>query len=117
MIETLPVTAAVAATRETVAVAVPPGPVAVTEAVEEAGIVDGAVNRPVELTLPTVAVQPVAPAEENCTACPSFTDTAVGEIVCAVIPETRESVAVAVPPGPVAVTEAVEEAGIVDGAV
>ena len=113
----MPVDAAAAATREIVAVAVPPGPVALTETVDEEGIVDGAVKRPVEVTLPVVAVQQVAPAEVNCRDCPRVADTAEGEIACAVTPETREIVAVAVPPGPVAVTAADEEAGIVAGAV
>jgi hypothetical protein len=67
--------------------------------------------------LPAVAVQLVAPVERNCCVCPSVIETAEGEIVCAVTAETRETVAVAVPPGPVAVTEAVEEEGIVAGAV
>jgi hypothetical protein len=43
VIDTVPVDAATAATREIVAVAEPLGPVAVTEAVDEEGIVVGAV--------------------------------------------------------------------------
>ena len=67
--------------------------------------------------LPAVVDQPVAPVEANCWVFPRVTDTDEGEIVGAVTPETREMVAVAVPPGPVAVTEAVDEEGIVVGAV
>lgn len=67
--------------------------------------------------VPAVVVQPVAPADVNCCVDPSVTETAEGEIVCAVTPETSETVAVAVPPGPVAVTDAVDEEGIVAGAV
>ena len=44
----------------------PLGPVAVTVTKAEAGMVAGAVYKPVELTVPTVADHEVAPAEMNC---------------------------------------------------
>lgn len=62
-------------------------------------------------------VQLVAPVDVNCCVFPSVTETDAGEIVCAAIPATSEIVAVAVPFGPVAVTDAVEDEGIVAGAV
>ena len=62
-------------------------------------------------------VQLVAPVDVNCCVFPSVTETEAGEIVCAATAETSETVAVALPPGPVAVTDAVDEEGIVAGAV
>ena len=100
----------------TVAVAEPLGPVAVMETVESSGMAAGAVNSPVELIVPALAVQLVAPAAVNCWVWPRLTDTESGEMVnaaCAV----RVTFAVAEPLGPVAVTVTAGEAGIVAGAV
>ena len=66
----------------TVALADPPGPVAVTVTLFEAGMVVGAVKRPVLEMVPAVAVQPVAPLEVNCLVAPRTTVADVGEIVC-----------------------------------
>jgi hypothetical protein len=67
VIDTLPEGGGVAvAVSTTVAAAVPAFPVAVTAAVVEVVSVAGAVYRPVELMVPTLAVQLVAPEEMNC---------------------------------------------------
>ena len=50
----------------TAAVAGPLGPVAVMVTALEAGKVAGAVKRPVELTVPAVVFQLVAPVDVNC---------------------------------------------------
>ena len=119
MIETLPRAAVVvaAAVSTTVAVAEPEVPVAVTTAAVEVVRVAGAVYRPVELMLPTLAVQLVAPEEMNCWVWPAVSETDVGEIVCVAAALVRETVAVAEPFDPVTVTVTVEEDGIVVGAV
>lgn len=62
--------------------AAPPGPVAVTVTKLDAGMLAGAVNNPVVLTLPAVVLQLVAPDEVNCCVPPSFTLAEVGEMVC-----------------------------------
>ena len=118
MIETLPRAAVVvaAAVSTTVAVAEPEVPVAVTTAAVEVVRVAGAVYRPVELMVPKVAVQLVAPAEVNCWVRPAVSETDVGEIAC-VAALASETVAVAEPFGPVAVTETEADDGIVVGAV
>ena len=46
--------------------AFPPGPVAVTVTELDDGMVEGAEYKPVELTVPALAVQLVAPEEVNC---------------------------------------------------
>jgi hypothetical protein len=66
----------------TTAEAEPAGPVAVTVTDFDDGMLAGAVNRPLLLMLPAVAVQLVAPEEVNCCVAPSFTVAEVGEIVC-----------------------------------
>ena len=66
----------------TAAEADPPGPVAVTMTGLDDGMTAGAVNRPLALTVPAVAVQAVAPEEANCCVAPSFTVADVGEMVC-----------------------------------
>jgi len=66
----------------TFALAAPPGPVAVTVTAVEEGIVEGAVYKPVDDTVPAVAVQVVAPADVNCFVCPSLTVAEVGEMAC-----------------------------------
>ena len=45
-------------------------------------MLEGAVNRPLVLMLPALALQLVAPEEENCLVAPSFTVAEVGEMVC-----------------------------------
>jgi hypothetical protein len=67
----------------TAADAEPAGPVAVTDTEPDDGMLAGAVNRPLALMLPAVAVQLVAPEEVNCCVAPSFTVADVGEMVCA----------------------------------
>ena len=52
--------------RVTVALALPPGPVAVTVTLGDEGRTDGAVYRPVEEIVPADALHEVAPAEVNC---------------------------------------------------
>ena len=113
LIETAPLDAA---TSVTVAVAEPPGPVAVTDAVVTAGIVAGAENRPDELIVPAVVLQLVAPVEVNCSVFPRITVADEGVIVWAAV-ATRVMTAVADPFVPAAVTVTDGEAGIVDGAV
>ena len=103
-------------TMVTVAPAGPPGPAAVTVATPDAGQTDGAVYRPVLLTVPNVADQPVAPAEVNCCVAPRSKVAVAGEMICAGI-GTSVTAALAEPPGPVAVTVTVVEEGIVAGAV
>jgi stage V sporulation protein SpoVS len=68
--------------RITAALALPPGPVAVTVTAVEDGMVAGAVNRPVEEMVPAVALQLVAPEDVNCFVCPILTVAEVGAIVC-----------------------------------
>ena len=68
--------------RVTAALALPPGPVAVTVTPVEDGIVAGAVKRPVEEMLPAVALQLVAPEDVNCFVCPILTVAEVGEMDC-----------------------------------
>jgi hypothetical protein len=87
----------------TAAEAEPPGPVAVTVTELDEGMLEGAVNRPLALMVPAVAVQPVAPEEVNCCVAPSFKETVTGEIVCG-FKACRVTAAEAEPPGPVAVT-------------
>ena len=106
-----------AAVSWTVADAVPDGPVAPIAAEVEVSIVAGAVYRPVELMVPKVAVQLVAPAEVNCWVRPAVSVTDVGEIACVETAAASVTVAVAEPFGPVAVTETEAEDGIVAGAV
>ena len=84
-------------------------------AVVTAGMVVGAVNKPVELIVPTLAVQLVAPEEVNCCVWPRSTDTDTGVMLWPGL--TRVMEAVAEPFGPVAVTETAEDAGMVVGAV
>jgi hypothetical protein len=105
---------ACAASNVTTALAEPPGPLALTVTVPDAGIVDGAVYRPPALMLPAVALQLVAPAEVNCWVPPRRTLALAGEMDCA---PTSVTVALAEPPGPLAVTVTVPDDGIVAGAV
>src|ERR1035441_5482262 len=111
-----PVMTGTGGTIVTTALAEPLGPVAVTVALPEPGQLAGAVYSPLVLTVPAVAVQPVAPADVNCCVAFRFSVAAVGEIVCGV-PFTRVTVAEAEPLGPVAVTVAVFGVRIVAGAV
>ncbi len=100
----------------TAAEAEPPGPVAVTVTELDDGIVEGAVNRPLVLMVPAVAVQVVAPGEVNCCVAPSFKETVTGEIVSG-LRACSVTTAEAEPPGPVAVTVTELDEGIVEGAV
>ena len=50
---------------------------------EEAGIVAGAVYRPLEVTVPAVAVQLVAPVDVNCWVAPRFKETVDGAMAAA----------------------------------
>jgi hypothetical protein len=100
----------------TSALAEPPGPVAVTVAEPEPVQVAGAVYSPVLPTVPSVAVQVVAPVDVNCCVAPRSRLTAVGRIVCGGM-GTRVTAALAEPPGPVAVTVTAVDAGMVVGAV
>ena len=67
-------------TRVTVAGDDPAAFVAVTVSVPDAGIDEGAVYKPVEVTLPETAVQVVAPGAVNCWVFVSITVTDVGEM-------------------------------------
>lgn len=80
------------------------------------GTLAGAVKSPVELIVPVLAVQVVAPAEVNCWVLPSCTVAEAGKIVCATAP-TSETAAVAEPLGPEAVTETLVLDGRLAGAV
>ena len=66
--------------------------------------------------VPALALQLVAPDEVNCSDCPNMTEAAVGEMACGT-GVTKVTVALAEPPGPVAVTVTEFDAGIVAGAV
>jgi hypothetical protein len=66
----------------TLALAEPPGPVAVTVTALDEGMVDGAVYSPEAEMVPAVAVQDVAPVEVNCFDCPRVMDSDVGDMVC-----------------------------------
>jgi hypothetical protein len=110
------VIAGVGASRVTDAFADPPTPVTVTVSVATAGNAAGAVYKPELLTLPYSAVQAVPPLVVNCCVFPRTTLALTGEIVVGAL-LTTVTVAVAVPPGPFAVTVAVPEAGSADGAV
>jgi hypothetical protein len=70
------------ATSVIIAVAEPPGPVAVTVAEFEAGMLAGAVNSPAGFTVPALAAQLVAPADVNCCVPPSLILTEAGEMAC-----------------------------------
>jgi hypothetical protein len=63
-----------------VAVAEPPGPVAITVALPDAGIVAGALYDPVAEIQPVLNHHFVAPGELNCCVCPKWTITVEGEI-------------------------------------
>jgi len=102
--------------RVTIADAEPAIPVAVTVTLLLAGMVAGAVYKPVALTVPAVAVHMVAPEDVNCWVAPRFSETLVGEM-CWALGSTRVTEADADPPGPVAVTVTWSEAGMVAGAV
>ena len=115
MIDTVPLVV-VAAVSVTIAVAEPLAPVAVTDTVLDAGIVEGAVYSPEELTVPAVADQLATLDEVNCCVPPRTTVAVVGEMVCAVA-ATRVTVALTELTGPVAVMVTLLEDGIVDGAV
>ena len=103
-------------TSNTVAVAEPLGPDAVTVAVAIGGSDAGAVNSPVELMVPVLAVQLVAPVAVNCTVLPRTTVTESGAIVSrdALI---RVTAAVAIPLLPVTVMVTAVLEGRVGGAV
>ncbi len=109
-----PVIAGVGGVSVTVAVPLPLGPVAVTVSVPPAGIADGAVYRPLLVTVPYVAAHAVAPAEVNGCVAPKFKETVSGEMTCALASVT---VAEADPLGPIAVTVTVLDEGMVEGAV
>ena len=66
--------------------------------------------------MPALAVQAIAPAEVNCCVAPKARVAVGGEIVCGV-PLTSVTTADAEPPGPVAVTVALLDEGMVAGAV
>ena len=68
-------------TRVTVAVAVPPGPVALTVTEGDEGMAEGAVYKPEVEMLPALADQLVAPEDVNCCVAPSRTEAVAGEIV------------------------------------
>jgi hypothetical protein len=100
----------------TTAEAEPPGPVAVTVTELDDGMLEGAVNSPVVLMLPAVAVQLVAPKEVNCCVAPSFNETVSGEMACG-FRACSVTAAEAEPPGPVAVTVTEPDDGMLEGAV
>ena len=66
----------------TVAFAEKPEPVAVTVTVGDEGILAGAMYSPVELIVPAVADQLVAPEAVNCWVAPSATVALAGEMEC-----------------------------------
>ena len=68
--------------RVTLAVATPPGPVAVTVTAVEEGMVEGAVYKPEDEMVPALAFQLVAPLEVNCSVWPRITAADVGEMTC-----------------------------------
>ena len=68
----------------TLALADPPGPVAVTVTALEAGIVAGALYNPAVEIVPAAALQLVASEEVNCFVWPKTTEAEVGEIACGV---------------------------------
>ncbi len=78
----------------TVAVALPPGPVAVIVSVPLGVIVAGAVYRPAAVIVPASALHAVTLLAENCSVAASPTVTAAGEIIGAgcVDPEPTETV-------------------------
>jgi hypothetical protein len=90
--------------------------IAVTVSVPDAGIVAGAVYKPADVTVPTTAVQLVAPGALNCCVPPTVTDTAEGEIVGGIL-VCNVTVADDDPPRFDAVTVSVPDAGITLGAV
>ena len=98
------------------AVAAPIGPVALTRTVVVAGMAVGATYSPVELIVPALADQVVAPAEMNCCVWPSVTETVAGVIVCVAV-AMNVTAASADPLGPLARIAVVELAGMVEGAV
>jgi hypothetical protein len=98
----------------TIAVPVPPGPVALTVAVPEDGIDVGAVYKPEDVTEPEVALHVVALLAENCCVPPSTTVTVAGKTVSF---DTSVTIAVPFPPGPIAVMVSVPVAVVVAGAV
>jgi hypothetical protein len=65
----------------TAAEADPPGPLAVTVTELDEGMAAGAVNKPLVLIVPALAVQAVAPEEVNCWVAPNFTVADLGLIV------------------------------------
>jgi hypothetical protein len=67
--------------RVTVAVAVPPGPIAAIVAVADEGMTAGAVKSPAAVMVPAEAVKLVAPEEVNCWDWPRITETVVGAMV------------------------------------
>jgi hypothetical protein len=112
--EPTPVIAGVGGMSVTVAVPLPLGPVAVTASVPVEDIADGAVYRPLLVTVPYVAAHAVAPAEVNGCVAPNATDTVAGEMLCAL---SSVTVAEADPAEPFAVTVTVLDEGIAEGAV
>jgi len=96
------------------AVPVPPDAVAVMVTVPDAVIVDGAVKKPVEVMEPAEALHEVALGAENCCVPPSRMVAVGGETGNGV---ARVTVALLVPPGPVALIVSVPVAVAVVGAV
>ena len=68
------------------------------------------------LTVPDVAVQLLAPNEVNCWVLPRVTEAEVGEMTWGVA-ALSVTLALAEPPGPVAVTVTAVDVGMVAGAV
>jgi len=66
--------------------------------------------------VPAVAVKLVAPIDVNCFVCPKVTEVDSGKITCGVA-DLRVTLALAEPPGPVAVTVTAVDEGMMDGAV
>ena len=93
---------------------VPPGPVAETVSVPVAGMDEGALYRPAEVTVPETALHVVTLVAENCCVEPSITVALAGETTSF---GTRVTVAVLLPLGPVALTVSVPDAVVTAGAV
>jgi hypothetical protein len=91
--------------------------IAVTVSVPDAGISDGAVYKPAEVTVPATAAQLVAPAAVNCCVFVNMTLTDAGEMTGGVAFVRSVTVADDCPTELIAVTVSVPEAGITDGAV
>jgi hypothetical protein len=89
----------------------------VTVSVPDAGITDGAVYKPADVTVPATAAQFVAFDEVNCWVAPKMSVTDAGETAPGGKLVTRVTAAEDEPAALVALTVSVPDKGIADGAV